>query len=167
MKFYFGIYVGIVYINYIITMSTLNIDSWTHNENYMVRETQAGGRFALIINFDQKDVKPYLYEYNSMLEHLMELQCDVIEYHDKAYNTYRLVKFMPTNQFVVLCENRMTDVFMVGQFDSEEDAVSAINTDKQKGFHYAIADLSKVTPWFLKDGCLVKRKENEHVALFV
>src|SRR5690349_18906695 len=116
-------------------MNTLNIDTWTANEIYMVKE-KGSGEFALVINFGQKDVKPYLYEYDPMLEHLLELQCDVMEYHDKGYQTYRLVKFIPQKKFVVLSENRVTDVFVSGHFDSEEIALSAIDTSRQKGFHY-------------------------------
>jgi len=136
---------------------------WTPDEIQYVRER---GVFAIAINFEEKDVKPYLYQYDRILDQILGLADDVIEFHDKAYETFSLVRFTPAHRFLLVSKNKVCDVKELGQFDTEEEAIGFLNRDKIKD-SIAIVDISKLSPWFIGMGCLVYRATcGEEVATF-
>lgn len=138
------------------TTNSCNFDFWTGEENSLV---QKRGSFALAVNFAEREVDEYVYEYDKMLENILNLSEEYI-HTGQGMEMHSLVEFNINKQFVLVRRDHRFVVKLIGQYDTNEEVINMIKIDQltlEKGeFHYVVIDLADTSPWFFKLGALTK-----------
>lgn len=131
---------------------------WTTEENALVTER---GTFTLAIKFVD-DVSEYLYEYDPIIEKILHLSDNNIHY-GRGMKQYQRVQIIPREQYVLVRQDDKFNVEVLGQYSSNDIAVSMIKNDQSKlteetnnVYHYVIINLRNTTPYFLKLGRLTQ-----------
>ncbi len=145
-------------------------DTWTIAENYLAQNMNQP--FAIFINFGTNlHVEEYLFEYHPMLMALSSLEVENVCRHDDN-NLHDLIVFDLEDRFIVSA-NVYLDCAVIGQFKDRDDAMNGINDHRKKMIllrtevDYYVIDLSKMTPFFVKEGCLSKRKKSKQLWTFL
>jgi hypothetical protein len=139
-------------------------DFWTGPQNYLIHSK---GLFALAINFyDVKYVNKYIYEYDPMLQYVLNMIDDTNRSHD--INIPNLVEFNISDQFILVKNDSDLEPKILGQYETNKNAIKVIKKDKLKkyigidNFTYVIIDLEYTTPhfWKLKNKKIKYKKRN-------
>jgi len=136
------------------------LDFYTGEENYLIRKR---GEFALAVEFsDDCDCSNILFEYFDMLEEVLELSSDKIDY-GKGYDIHNFYKITLQKQFIVINNNNFLE-----QYENELEALEIIKEDSIihkndkyiNSVKYMIIDLKSITPYFWKLGSLSEKRKS-------
>jgi len=143
----------------------ISLECWTPEENALIEER---GEFAIAINIGEAQcVDGYLFEYDPMLKHIIDLSSQEIDC-GRGNRLHELIHFNITSRFLLLKTNPYYDTLIVGHYDTYEDAKLqfksktvdlALQIATNVNEHctgYTIVDLFDTIPFFLKIGALRK-----------
>jgi hypothetical protein len=122
---------------------------WTNKEH----EQALNKEFCILINFPYERVTSHTYEFDLMVEQLLNLYDE----NSILYNEYQLIKFIPEKQFIVVYLDNKCHAKLYEQFDTlpqAEDSIKMIddNLDNLFTASKCIINLEYHCPWFLKIG---------------
>lgn len=113
-------------------------DFWTVDENYLVNDlVQKNKSFALAVNFNNNIVEKYVYEYDPMLNEMLQLSNNYTS-GEMKYFTHCLVKFDINKQYVVIVQDLNYNAFVLGQYDSSIIAADEIRNDAYLRFQHRL-----------------------------
>lgn len=132
-------------------------DSWTAEENYCVRLKKS---FAVAINMYDEIVEKFIYEYDPMLNDILNLSNKYI--HDDAdCCIHVLIPFDIDKQFILIKEDLDCKVFLIRQYDTENEAICVIKNDhlspnkcshEEYDPNYVLVNIQNTKPYFFGKG---------------
>lgn len=149
-------------------------DFWTLQENYSVRTKES---FALAVNFEGTYVINVLYEYDPILDHVLNLSAYGMN-SNMGYVVDTLVEINVKKQFILIkydknkYDKNKYDIIVLGQYDTHKQAFDAHTNDKlppnKPSAPYVVVDLQYTTPYFFgtKTRNFKPRSTNARVGIF-
>ena len=126
---------------------------YSGKENYLLREIN---NFVLAIDFSslKYPCENILYEYNEMLDHILDLSSGKID-QDFGWRLHKLIHINVEARFVLLYKD--IDISILSQNDNETEVSAKIknhfNNINDSGI-YLVVDMNSIRPFFWKYGKL-------------
>ena len=135
------------------------LECWTGKENYLIHSKKS---IFLNMNTDYHDIMPYhvdkyIYEYTNLIKKLKYPGID-------EYENLEVIQLYTIKQYILIMWDQLDGYayYHINTYDTEAETFAAIkekqNTLKDEYINIAILNLAYMSPYFIKYGCIKKRK---------